>query len=175
MLKFTSVRIALMEKTLVVLKPDAIARGIAGEIITRFERAGLKIVGMKMTHPDEEHYHHHYEEIGQLISRRGEEVYRRNADFMMSGPVIAFVLEGIQSVATVRKMVGETEPHKAQPGTIRGDYAHMTIEHANQKGEGLPNLIHASADKSEAEKEIKHWFKTEELFDYKTTHEHLTQ
>jgi nucleoside-diphosphate kinase len=164
-----------MERTLVVLKPDAVARGISGELITRFERAGLKIVGMKMVSPNEQHFHDHYEDIGQLISRRGEDVYRRNADFMMSGPVIAVVLEGVQAVATVRKMVGETEPHKASPGTIRGDYAHMTIEHANEKGTGLPNLVHASADPGEAKAEIKHWFKAEELFEYKSAHEHLTQ
>ncbi len=160
---------------MIVLKPDAVARGIAGEILSRFERAGLKIVGLKMVSPDEAHYHHHYENIGQLISRRGEEVYRRNADFMESGPVIAAVLEGVQAVPTVRKMVGETEPHKAQPGTIRGDYAHMTIDHANEKGGGLPNLIHASADPKEAKQEIDHWFTKEELHVYKTAHQHLTQ
>lgn len=164
-----------MEKTLIVLKPDAVARGIAGEILSRFERAGLKIIGLKMASPDEAHYHHHYENIGQLISRRGEEVYRRNADFMMTGPVLAAVLEGVQAVATVRKMVGETEPHKAAPGTIRGDYAHMTIQHANEKQGGLANLIHASADPDEAKAEIEHWFKPEELFEYKTAHQHLTQ
>jgi len=164
-----------MEKTLVVLKPDAVARGLAGEILSRFERAGLKIVGLKMVSPNEEHYHKHYEEIGQLISRRGEGVYRRNADFMMSGPVIAAVIEGVQAVATVRKMVGETEPHKAQPGTIRGDYSHMTIEHANQKDGGLPNLIHASADPAEAKSEVEHWFATDELYEYKLAHQHLTQ
>jgi nucleoside-diphosphate kinase len=164
-----------MQRTLVVLKPDAVARGILGEIITRFERAGLKIIGQKMLSPDEGHYHHHYENIGQLISRRGENVYRRNADFMKSGPVIAMVLEGVQAVATVRKMVGETEPHKATPGTIRGDYAHMTIDHANEKELGLPNLVHASADADEAKAEIEHWFKPEELFEYKTAHQHLTQ
>ncbi|HET6864122.1 MAG TPA: nucleoside-diphosphate kinase [Candidatus Saccharimonadales bacterium] len=164
-----------MQKTLIVLKPDAVARGITGELLTRFERAGLKIVGLKMVAPDESHYHHHYENIGQLISRRGEEVYRRNADFMMMGPVIAAVLEGVEAVATVRKMVGETEPHAAAPGTIRGDYAHMTIKHANQKGGGLANLIHASADEAEAEAEIMHWFKAEELLDYKTAHQDLTQ
>jgi nucleoside-diphosphate kinase len=152
-----------------------VARGIAGEIVTRFERAGLKIVAMKMVNPDEKHYHHHYENIGQLISRRGEDVYRRNADFMKTGPVIAIILEGVKAVATVRKMVGETEPHKAQPGTIRGDYAHMTIEHANDKQLGLPNLVHASADSGEAKAEIAHWFEPEEIHEYKTTHQHLTQ
>lgn len=165
----------LMERTLVVLKPDAVARGLAGEILSRFERAGLKIIGLKMISPDEQHYHHHYETIGQLISRRGQEVYRRNADFMMTGPVIAVVIEGVQAVASVRKMVGETEPHKAAPGTIRGDYAHMTIEHVNQKGGGLANLIHASADQAEAKREIQHWFKADELFEYKLAHQHLTQ
>ena len=164
-----------MERTLVVLKPDAVARGIAGEILTRFEKAGLKIIGLKMVAPDEAHYHHHYETIGTLISRRGEDVYRRNADFMESGPVIAMVLEGVQAVGSVRKMVGQTEPHAAAPGTIRGDYAHMTIEHANKNGGGLPNLIHASADAKEAKAEIEHWFSKDELHDYKTAHQHLTQ
>jgi nucleoside-diphosphate kinase len=164
-----------MQKTLIVLKPDAVARGIVGEILSRFERAGLKIIGLKMLAPDEGHYHKHYEDIGQLISRRGEDVYRRNADFMMTGPVIAAVLEGVEAVATVRKMVGETEPHKAAPGTIRGDYAHMTIQHANDNGGGLANLIHASADAEEAKAEIDHWFKPAELHEYKTAHQHLTQ
>jgi nucleoside-diphosphate kinase len=164
-----------MERTLVVLKPDAVARGIAGEIITRFERAGLKIIALKMVSPNEQHLHHHYETIGTLISRRGEDVYRRNADFMESGPVVAIVLEGVQAIANVRKMVGETEPRAASPGTIRGDYAHMTIEHSNEKGSGLPNLVHASADAAEAKAEIDHWFSKDELQDYKTAHQHLTQ
>jgi len=164
-----------MEKTLVLLKPDAVARGIAGEIISRFERTGLKIIGLKMLSPDEQHYHHHYETIGKLISRRGEEVYRRNADFMESGPVIAIVLEGVEAVGVVRKMVGETDPSVAQPGTIRGDYAHMTIDHANKKGGGLANIVHASADTDEAKLEISLWFTKEELHSYKTAHQHLTQ
>lgn len=164
-----------MERTLVVLKPDAIARGLAGDILGRFERAGLKIIGLKMVHPDEAHYHHHYEEIGQLISRRGEEVYRRNADFMMTGPVIAMVLEGVEAVSIVRKIVGDTEPQKALPGTIRGDYAHTNISHVNAKNSPLPNLIHASTTVAEAKAEVKHWFKPAELFEYKTVHQHLTQ
>jgi nucleoside-diphosphate kinase len=164
-----------MERTLILLKPDAVKRGIVGEIISRFEKAGIKIVGIKMVSPDESHYHHHYETISKLISRRGEEVFHKNASFMMSGPVIAAVLEGVNVVTNVRKMVGETDPGVAQPGTIRGDYAHMTIEHANQHGSGLPNLIHASGNKEEAEQEVAHWFSEQELFDYKTVHEHLTQ
>lgn len=164
-----------MERTLILLKPDAVQRGLAGEIVTRFEKAGLKIVGMKMMQPSEDHYHHHYEGISKLISRRGEEVYKRNTKAMMSGPVIAAVLEGVNAVAQVRKMVGETEPHSASPGTIRGDYAHMTMAHSNDKDGGLPNLVHASGDLDEAKQEIDHWFSAEELFEYKTVHQHLTQ
>ncbi|MBI1952427.1 nucleoside-diphosphate kinase [Candidatus Saccharibacteria bacterium] len=164
-----------MEKTLIILKPDAVQRGLVGEIINRFERAGLKIVGAKMVHPNEGHYLHHYETISKLKSRRGEEVYSRNTDFMLAGPVIAAVLEGVEAVELVRKMVGDTEPKSAAPGTIRGDYAHMTYEHANQAGGGLPNLIHASGNKNEASQEIEHWFSESELFDYKTTHDQFTQ
>lgn len=163
-----------MQRTLIILKPDAVQRGLTGEIIARFEKVGLKIIGVKMLQPEEDHLYHHYEAIGQLASRRGEEVYKRNTGFMMSGPVLALVLEGVQAIANVRKMVGETEPKSAAPGTIRGDYAHVTMEHVNERGGGLPNLIHASADAAEAKKEIEHWFKPDELFDYKTAHEHLT-
>lgn len=163
-----------MERTLVVLKPDAVQRGIIGEIITRFERAGLKIIGMKMVHPDDQHYYHHYETISKIISRRGQDVYERNTEFMRSGPVVAMVLEGVGAVSLVRKMAGDTEPKSAAPGTIRGDYAHMTMEHANKHGLGLPNVIHASGDLQEAQREIDHWFSQTELFDYKTTHQHLT-
>ncbi|MBA3757883.1 nucleoside-diphosphate kinase [Candidatus Saccharibacteria bacterium] len=163
-----------MERTLVLVKPDAIKRGIIGEVITRFERAGLKIISAKMLMPDEDHYHHHYETIGKVATRRGDEVYRKNTEFMMSGPVLALVLEGIEAVSLVRKMVGSTEPKAALPGTIRGDFAHMTIAHANSTGKGLPNIVHASADEKEAKLEIKHWFKPEELYGYKSAHEHLT-
>jgi nucleoside-diphosphate kinase len=164
-----------MERTLILLKPDALKRGLVGELITRFEKAGLKIIGMKMLAPDESHYHHHYETISKLISRRGEDVFQKNANFMMSGPVIAMVLEGIGAVAAVRKMVGDTDPGAAQPGTIRGDYAHITIEHAQSHNVGLPNIIHASGNREEAEQEVAHWFSDQELFDYKVAHEHLTQ
>ena len=164
-----------MEQTLILLKPDALKRGLIGEVLTRFEKAGLKIVGMKMVAPDDAHYHHHYETISKLISRRGQEVFDRNASFMMSGPVIAAILEGVEAVETVRKIVGDTEPKSALPGTIRGDYAHVSIQHSNNKDSALPNLIHASGDSNEAKQEIAHWFTKDELFSYQTAHEHLTQ
>src|SRR5581483_3523544 len=108
-----------MEQTLVIFKPDAVQRGITGQIISRFENAGYKIVAMKMLSPDYEHYHEHYETIGTLKSRKGEEVFEGVMAGMQDGPVIAMVLEGVEAVEGVRKMVGPTEPKQAQPGTIR--------------------------------------------------------
>ncbi len=164
-----------MERTLIVLKPDAVQRGIIGEILTRFERVGLKIVGTKMVKPDYDHYYYHYENIGQMVSRRGKEAFDVTLDFMNLGPVIAVVLEGVDAVSLVRKMVGTTAPKEAVPGTIRGDYAHMGFEYANGEGIGIPNLIHASGDPKEAKEEIDHWFSESELFDYQTVYEVYTQ
>ena len=111
-----------MERTLVILKPDAIQRGIIGEIITRFERVGLKIVASKVVSPSEEHYYHHYETIGKMISRRGQEAFDVTIKYMQTGPVMAMVLEGIEAVSLVRKLVGTTEPKAAEPGTIQGRF-----------------------------------------------------
>ncbi len=164
-----------MERTLIILKPDAVKRGIVGDIISRFERAGLKIIGTKMIRPDYDQFYHHYEGISKMISRRGEKPFNVTLEMMQSGPVVAFVLEGLSAVGTVRKMVGDTEPQKALPGTIRGDYAHMGFGHADERGVGVPNLIHASGDPEEAEQEIAHWFSDSELFEYNTVHEEYTQ
>lgn len=164
-----------MERTLIVLKPDSVKRGLVGEIITRFEKAGLKIVGVKMLQPDYEHYYHHYEEISKMVSRRGKEAFEMTLQMMQEGPVIALVLEGIKAVSLVRKMVGSTEPEKAAPGTIRGDYAHMGFEYSDKERIGVPNIIHASGDADEAKKEIAHWFSESELHEYETVHEVYTQ
>lgn len=164
-----------MERTLIILKPDAVKRGLVGEIITRFEKAGLKIIGAKMLKPDYDQFYHHYEGISKMVSRRGQEAFDVTLAMMQEGPVIAYVLEGLGAVGLVRKMVGDTEPQKALPGTIRGDYAHMSFAHANERGVGVPNVIHASGDPKEAEDEIGHWFSENELFDYATVHEQYTQ
>lgn len=164
-----------MEKTLIVFKPDAVARGIVGEIITRFERAGFKIVGAKMLQPDHQHYYDHYEGIGTLKTRKGDEIFESQLASMKEGPVIAMVLEGVEAVEAVRKMVGDTEPKAALPGTIRGDFAHVTYGQAASIGRGVANIIHASADSEEAKKEIAHWFSETELYDYSATHEKFTQ
>jgi nucleoside-diphosphate kinase len=165
----------MMEKTLVVLKPDAVQRGIIGEIVSRFEKAGLKIIGSKMVFPDDDHYYKHYEEIGKVATRRGQQVYDNNLAFMRSGPVVAIALEGIDCVAIVRKMVGETEPKSSAPGTIRGDYAHMSYKFADEAEVGIPNIIHASGSLEDAEQELYHWFNDDELFEYETVHERYTR
>ena len=161
----------MIERTLILLKPDAVQRGIVGEILTRFERAGLKMVGAKMLSPDKNQYEQHYEGISKMITRRGQEAFDVTVEFMMSGPVIAVVLEGVQAVSLVRKMVGTTEPKEAQPGTIRGDYAHISFDYANSNGTSIPNLIHASGDPEEAKQEISLWFQPEELLEYHLAHE----
>lgn len=160
-----------MERTLVLIKPDAVKRAIAGEILSRFEKAGLKIVACKMTAPDRNHYYKHYEEIGKMITRRGKEIFDANLQIMQSGPVLALVLEGVDVVKLVRKMVGDTEPHSAAPGTIRGDYAHMSYGHGDKHKVGIPNVVHASGDVDEAEQEIYHWFNDDEIFEYETAQE----
>ncbi len=163
------------ERTLIVFKPDAVQRGIVGEILARFEKAGFKIVGAKMLKPDYDHYHHHYESIGKMISRHNQKIFDITLEMMNEGPVIAFVLEGVEAVSFVKKMVGATESKSALPGTIRGDYSHMSFAHADKEEIGLPNLLHASGDAEEAKAEIAHWFAEGELFEYETTHERHTQ
>ncbi len=155
----------MIERTLVLLKTDAVQRGIMGKILMRFEDAGLKMVGARMIWADkamsEKHYAEHVE----------KPFYPGLENLITAGPVLAFVLEGVEAIALVRKMVGSTEPKGAAPGTIRGDFAHASYGYADQKGIALKNLVHASADKKDAEKEIALWFRPEELHSYRTVHD----
>ncbi|MBR3263731.1 nucleoside-diphosphate kinase [Candidatus Saccharibacteria bacterium] len=146
------------ECTLVILKPDALERGLVGEIIQRFERVGLEIVGIREVLPDKELCRAHYEGIGGLATRLGEKVYRQVEKYLTRGPVIPIIFEGVDAVSEVRKMIGPTEPKSALPGTIRGDYAHMSYEYANANNIAIENLVHASGSSEEAEQEIKLWF-----------------
>lgn len=164
-----------IEQTLVLFKPDTVQRGLVGEVLTRFERVGLKIIGTKMIFPDKDHYYRHYEDIGQMVTRRGEKAFDVTLQMMGSGPVIAMVFEGVEAVGLVRKLVGGTEPKSALPGTIRGDFSHMSFEYADGKAKGIPNLIHASGDPDEALKEIDHWFSDSELYDYEVVNEKFTR
>ena len=161
-----------IERTLVVIKPDGVGRGLVGQIIQRFENAGMKIVGMKMRWVDETQAKRHYTE--DLAVRRGQKVRDLMVEFLKNGPVVAFVIEGVDAIENVRKMVGSTEPKTAQPGTIRGDFAHVAFRHADAYGKAVSNLIHASSDPADAEREVLVWFNEDELYDYKTVHEAFT-
>jgi nucleoside-diphosphate kinase len=163
------------EQTFIIFKPDAVQRGVVGEILSRFERVGLKVVGMKMVRPNNDHYFHHYETIGKMVSRRGQKTFDATLAMMIEGPVIAAVLEGIDAALLVRKMVGATEPKSAVPGTIRGDYAHVSFAHADVQDLAVANIIHASGDAEEAKAEIAHWFAETEIFEYESVHEKFTQ
>lgn len=153
-----------LERSLVLLKPDAINRGLIGEIIHRFERTGLKIAGLKLVWSDEDTALKHYSE--DLAKRRGQKVRDLMVAMITSGPVVAIVIEGVEAVEVVRKMVGETEPKTAAPGTIRGDYAHLSFKHADESDSAVFNLIHASANVKEAKEEISYWFQDFELQDH---------
>ncbi len=188
-----------MQKTLVILKHDAVARGIMGEILHRFERAGLKICGMKLvratTEMGEKHYPNskewletvgnrtltEYKEKGiDPIERLGTEdpieigklVKKWNVEYLTSGPVLAFVLEGPDAVKLVRKFVGSTVPSLAAPGTIRGDYSFDNADLANSHKRPFYNLIHASGTPEEALEEIQLWFKYGEVNDAHTVVQH---
>ncbi len=157
--------VAGIERTLVLLKPDAVARGLVGRVLARFEDALLKIVASKMVWMDADLARRHY---ADLEERFGPSVYNSVAGFMETGPVFALVLEGVEAVACVRKIVGSTYPDQAAPGTIRGDFAHQSKAYANAQGIAVANLVHASASADEAVREIDVWFAKAELFDYQT-------
>lgn len=179
------------ERTLVILKPDGIQRSLVGEMIGRFERIGLKIVATKMLVASAEHIEAHYtldpewrritgEKTIKAYTDKGQkhpvsddpikvtEVILKNLKkYMTSGPVIALVIEGAHAVAIVRKLVGGTEPLSSDVGTIRGDFVLDSYQMSNLDGRSIRNLIHASGSPAEAEKEIPHWFKKEEIVDYR--------
>lgn len=140
-----------MERTLIIVKPDALQRNLLGEIINRFERKGLKIVGLKMMAIDDlkvtEHYSHHVD----------KPFFQNLKNFMQSAPVVVMVLEGLEAISAIRLIVGPTKGREADAGSIRGDYA-MSQQ---------CNIVHASDSVENAEKEIKRFFKEEEIFAYK--------
>ncbi len=159
----------MIERTLVLIKPDGVQRQLVGRIIQKFEDTGLKIVGIKFVLASKELALKHYDE--DVAKRRGEAIRQYNVNFITEGPVVAIVLEGVNAVEIVRKIVGPTEPKTAPPGTIRGDFAHVSYAYADSKKSVIRNLIHASGDLEFAKKEISLWFRPEELHSYKTVHE----
>lgn len=157
------------EKTLVLIKPDGIARQLIGKILTRFEDAGLKIIGMKMLWIDEKHASLHYQK--DIEEKHGKRVRDGLIKYIKEGPIISLVLEGPSAIAVTRKIVGSTYPHDSPPGTIRGDFAHVSKDYANAKEVNVRNLIHASSDEKDAKREIALWFSEKELHSYKTAHD----
>lgn len=139
-----------MQRTLVLAKPDAVQRGLIGEILARFERKGLKVVGLRLLSVPRGMAERHY------AVHAGKHFYAGLVEFITSGPVAAIALEGPDAIATVRRMVGKTMPNEAEPGTIRGD---LGIS-------GLRNLIHASDAPETAEAELELWFAADALTDY---------
>ncbi len=158
----------MIEQSLVILKPDTLQRGLIGRVISRLEDAGLKIAGAKMVKVDEKFSRRHY---ADLAERKGEKVASLMVKFLASAPVLALCVEGVEAVENVRKLVGATEPKAALPGTIRGDFSHVSIAHANREGKAVENLIHASGNAEEAKAEVALWFSRQELYDYRTVHE----
>jgi nucleoside-diphosphate kinase len=182
------------ERTLVLIKPDGVLRGLAGEIIARFERAGLRIAAMKMVRATRDLILKHYpgdeawlagvgrvtlENLAkQKLSARavvgtedpvaiGRIVKGWNAKYLTAGPVIAIILEGIGAAATVRRLTGKTLPGQAEPGTIRGDYSIDDSAAAVAAGRSVRNLVHASGNAAEAEQEIALWFTDAEIHAYR--------
>ena len=137
----------MIEKTFVMIKPDGVERGLVGDIISRFERIGLKIVGMKMHWVSKEFSKKHY------AAHLKKPFYKGLEEFITSGPVVAMAIEGIHAIELVRKIVGDTEPRKAVPGTIRGDYCHHSYAYSDGKGIAIKNIIHASGDKKDAKRD----------------------
>lgn len=187
------------EQTLVILKPDAVLRGVSGEIIARFEKVGLKIVAMRMVTVTKELAEKHYpvsrEEWVKMMGEKTLENYEKYGisamerhgtedtfklgvmirdwliEYMQESPVIAMVLEGAHAVELVRKMCGSTLPLLAAPGTIRGDYAYDSSYLANKTARAIKNLMHASGNVEEAEYEIPLWFSKDQIFSYERVEE----
>lgn len=175
----------MIQKTLVLIKPDGVQRGLVGEFISRFERCGLKIIAMKMVYPTEKLAGDHYmadENWLVTVGKKQKESYAKKGvtidkaerdiglsvrnqliDFLTMSPIVALALEGHNAVAHVRKIVGSTSPGDAASGTIRGDFSFDTYELADKSNRPIQNLIHASGEPHESEREIKLWFNDEEL------------
>lgn len=177
------------ERTLVIIKPDGVQRGLIGEIIRRYERTGLKLLALKMLIPTEEIIEKHYTINPEWLRKVGEKsiasyknkglkapfedpiecgkvVLERLKKYMTSGPVVVMIWQGNKAVGIVRKITGGTEPLTSDVGTIRGDFTIDSYDVSDLDGRAIRNLIHASGSVEEAEKEIAIWFKKEEILNY---------
>ncbi|MFA6554690.1 MAG: nucleoside-diphosphate kinase [Candidatus Paceibacterota bacterium] len=185
-----------VERTLVIIKPDGIQRTLIGEIIKRYERIGLKMVGIKMMIPTAELIEKHYTLDPEWRLKTGLKTIKGYTDkglipphndplkitsiilknlvnYMTKGPIIAMVWQGAHAVEVVRKITGGTEPVMSAVGTIRGDFVLDSYRMSDSDGRSVRNLVHASGSVKEADDEIAHWFKKEELFDYRLLAEQM--
>lgn len=190
----------IKERTVVIIKPDGVKRGLVGEIISRFEKAGLKIVALKLVQPTKEHYQLHYPSTKDWFRKVGSKTWQTykkygldpkkelgtadrvkigqmikqwTIDFMSSGPVVAMIVQGPHAIDNVRMIVGPTLPVFAPPGTIRGDFSGDSPALANIDKRPVKNLIHASSNAKEAANEIRLWFAPEEIHEYKRVEEEI--
>ena len=184
------------EKTLVVIKPDGLQRSLVGEIMNRYERVGLKLIAIKMLVPEEKFIEEHYTLDPEWRKITGEKTIKGYKDkgltppsedpfeitakilknlkkYMTSGPVIAMVWQGAHAVKIIRKITGGTEPLSTDVGTIRGDFVLDSYQMSDVDNRSVRNLIHASGSVEEAEKEINHWFRKEEILNYRLIHEQI--
>ena len=178
----------MIERTLVLIKPDGVYRQLTGRVLTMFEESGLKIVGMKLLKPKKEVVEKHYaadekwmisvgtktkqsyKEKGVKVDKTeleiGQEVRNELLSYLTGKPTIALVLEGNDAIYAVRKIIGGTEPRKADPSSIRGKFGTDSYEKADSEHRAVKNIVHASEDKENAEREIYIWFEKDELLDY---------
>ncbi len=183
------------ERTFVIVKPDGVQRSLTGEVVSRLERTGLKFIGMKMIVATREQAMEHYskddawcEKVGQNTIKNledmgekpeksaleyGKDILEHLLSFLTCSPVVIMALEGNQAVGVVKKLVGGTEPLTSDVGTIRGDLTVDSYEIANVDVRAVRNLVHCSDETSEAERELKVWFKEDELMKYKHTNERM--
>jgi nucleoside-diphosphate kinase len=182
------------ERTLLIIKPDAVKRGLAGEIISRVEKRGLKIIALEMFWAKKEQIDSHYPKDEKWITRLGEKTIKNYEeygfdtekelgvkeaievgklvrswliDYLSSGPMVKIVIKGPHAIKMIRKLVGPTMPSDAEMGTIRGDFSVDAATVANREKRSVHNLVHASETEEEAEHEISFWFAPEEILDYK--------
>ncbi len=178
----------MIDRTLVLLKPDAVQRALIGEILSRFERTGFKIVGLKICYASKEMAGQHYVDDEAWLTSVGEKaksskdtdesardiglrIRAQLIDYISMSPTVAVVLEGHDVINKVRVIVGDTAPSRAAPGTIRGDYSFDSYGLADSSGRPIQNLIHASDSRDSAKREIAIWFTADEIHPYQRVDE----
>lgn len=188
------------EKTVVLIKPDGVKRGLIGEVTSRIERRGLKIIALEMIWATKQQMDDHYPKDAKWVSRLGEKTkatYEKYGydikkelktddnlkigkmirewliNYMTSGPLVKMIVKGIHAVDMLRKLVGDTIPALSEMGTIRGDFSVDSSAAANRGKRAVHNIVHASETLEEAEHEIKFWFSLEEIHDYKRAEEDI--